>query len=368
MRNCTTAFAATLVASTAIADVLQYEIPIEKFGYLWQLGIPGEESLNSESCVPTSWTNALVYLQNQYETELNGLEMLPSGFEGWTQTVLTLRSAPYMNTNGDEFNPDGTTGYYQVTGIESYVNMVGAAPPTASFQGLSSTAGFTVPPPEDEVFPSWVLEATPTFGQLHRWLEAGEAVVVDIIYMPIDDGIQGHALVLTGLYWDDSNDDNIIQRGEANLWVVDPMDPSESYGADGMQAAGPTKKTFIEVWQDPDDTGPFAGCLQYEYQQYGANQPPSWTGIPFTGQYNIAGGVIQGAGGLNIVGAPLGSCCLSTGCVALTETQCSQVAGNWTLAGSCDDCSELCLGDTDNNGTINIDDLLIVIENWGSCP
>ena len=35
---------------------------------------------------------------------------------------------------------------------------------------------------------------------------------------------------------------------------------------------------------------------------------------------------------------------------------------------SCDDCAPACAGDTDNDGTVGIEDLLIVIERWGFCP
>ena len=64
-----------------------------------------------------------------------------------------------------------------------------------------------------------------------------------------------------------------------------------------------------------------------------------------------------------------GACCVSSGCHALTEDACAGMGGTWLGEdSSCDDCAPACAGDTDNDGTVGIEDLLIVIERWGFCP
>ena len=66
-----------------------------------------------------------------------------------------------------------------------------------------------------------------------------------------------------------------------------------------------------------------------------------------------------------------GACCVTSGCDVVEETMCTNFGGTWTEAGSCDDCvtpPETCDADLDNNGEVNIDDLLLLIGAWGVCP
>ena len=64
-----------------------------------------------------------------------------------------------------------------------------------------------------------------------------------------------------------------------------------------------------------------------------------------------------------------GACCTSSGCFDGTDEQCTAAGGTWLGEGGlCDDCPATCAGDTDGNGVVNIEDLLIVIGDWGVCP
>ena len=63
-----------------------------------------------------------------------------------------------------------------------------------------------------------------------------------------------------------------------------------------------------------------------------------------------------------------GACCASSGCSIVTEDQCTGFGGTWTEGGSCDDCPPSCSSDSDNDGDVDIYDLLFVIEVWGVCP
>ncbi len=338
----------------------------EDYGYVWQLALSANHQLDGESCLPTSWTNSMVYLQHEHAAELNGVQLVQSGFSGWTKTVLMLRSSEFMNTSF----PEGTSGYYQVTGLENYLNSTGAGPLATNMQGMISAAGY-VPLSDGEEYPGWLLQCKPTFGQLHNWLKSGAVVVVDIIYANsgADDGhIGGHAAALVGLHWVDSNGDGIIDQDEnATLNIIDPMDPSQSYGPKGAQAIGPAKLTEVSVWQSTDPET--AGYLLFSYQQYGGGYPVDWLGVPYDPTaYGTASGVVGGAGATFIIGGPAGSCCLVTGCDAITQDTCNTLGGTWTVDGSCDDCPEYCAGDTNNDGFVNLDDLLRLISNWGVCP
>ena len=87
-----------------------------------------------------------------------------------------------------------------------------------------------------------------------------------------------------------------------------------------------------------------------------------------------AGGTWQGIGS-NCENAdcppaePTGACCVSSGCVANNNDDCTALGGTWLgEGGSCDDCPASCMGDTDSNGVVNIEDLLNMIGSWGACP
>ena len=65
---------------------------------------------------------------------------------------------------------------------------------------------------------------------------------------------------------------------------------------------------------------------------------------------------------------PTGACCVSSGCHALTETACTGMGGTWLGAdATCDDCAPTCQGDANADGTVDVFDLLKVIDGWGLC-
>ena len=64
-----------------------------------------------------------------------------------------------------------------------------------------------------------------------------------------------------------------------------------------------------------------------------------------------------------------GACCVTSGCSAITETECTELGGTWLGEdGSCDDCAATCQGDANADGVVDVFDLLKVIEGWGTCP
>jgi parallel beta-helix repeat protein len=68
--------------------------------------------------------------------------------------------------------------------------------------------------------------------------------------------------------------------------------------------------------------------------------------------------------------APRGPCCVGTGCMTITQARCDEGSGTWLgdVLWSCDDCPASCMGDTDGNGVVNIEDLLNMMGSWGACP
>ena len=65
---------------------------------------------------------------------------------------------------------------------------------------------------------------------------------------------------------------------------------------------------------------------------------------------------------------PTGACCVSSGCHAVTEIACTGMGGTWLGAdATCDDCAPTCQGDANADGTVDVFDLLKVIDGWGLC-
>ena len=66
-----------------------------------------------------------------------------------------------------------------------------------------------------------------------------------------------------------------------------------------------------------------------------------------------------------------GACCVASGCVEVTMAECFAAPGIY--AGdetACDgtECPGTCYGDVNEDGSVNVNDLLIVIAAWGPCP
>ena len=67
----------------------------------------------------------------------------------------------------------------------------------------------------------------------------------------------------------------------------------------------------------------------------------------------------------------LGACCINGGCVSSTAEGCFAGGGSYAGDGvACEDanCPTYCHGDTNQDGTVNMVDLLTVIADWGICP
>jgi len=244
---------------------LYYLNEIENYGYLWQLGL-SEPLLADESCVPTSFTNSMVFLQTEYEAELDGIRLVEEGYAGWTQAAETLRSEPLMDTRPRGEDPSGTQAAGEIRGILGYLESKGASPP------LTKLYAMALPVLVDGVpgLPDWIDLSPPTLAAIYNQLVEGAVLVVNISYGIVGPDVvpEGHALAIVGVDWVDSNGDGVVDKSEnAKLVVVDPLDSSENYGGSPPIATGPVKKTLIHVWDDE------SGRLAYSYFQYQGDSP-----------------------------------------------------------------------------------------------
>ncbi len=70
-------------------------------------------------------------------------------------------------------------------------------------------------------------------------------------------------------------------------------------------------------------------------------------------------------------GAARGACCIGDSCITATADDCFDASGSYAGDGvSCteDPCGEPCLGDVDGNGSVDVIDILTVLNSWGGCP
>lgn len=63
-----------------------------------------------------------------------------------------------------------------------------------------------------------------------------------------------------------------------------------------------------------------------------------------------------------------GACCINGGCLMLTPDECDSVHGQLN-DGACGDvqCAPWCEGDIDGDGMVGVNDILILLANWGPC-
>ncbi len=84
-----------------------------------------------------------------------------------------------------------------------------------------------------------------------------------------------------------------------------------------------------------------------------------------------AGGLWLGGGACSDcpIVDPTGACCMNLGCATMAESDCFGVGGTWLGAGSdCVACPPPCPADINNDGFVNITEILTVIGAFGPCP
>ena len=252
---------AALVALLSVATPLQaslvWDAQASDYGYLWQYSVA--PPIGSQACGPTSITNAFTFLQNTQGGKI-GNQLTGDDYADWLNAANALAN-DYMQTGGTDkpLAERGTTNGHLTTGMQQYAqhwHEQNSDQAKIQFNGVSfGDKRYDPEHPEKGTFPDWVKllpNQGPTIEQLYEMLAGGAGVVMGMNPGPIG----GHIVTLAGMDWDDINGDGIVDRGEATLSIIDPLDPSsyyentepEPYGADRLQ---PQKAalTTLDVWQ-----------------------------------------------------------------------------------------------------------------------
>lgn len=231
------------------------------FSWLDQYSLTNAPNGNiaSQACVPTSAVNALTYLQNvapgYFGTNLTG-----TNYDSWLNTGYTLASPSYLNTT-----TNGTMLYRLPYALNNYI-ITNKGFSNVTFSGQFATNNEWISPYDR---PTNVAAVNPTTAFLTNALSLGSAVMFSIEYYGTNNG---HEMTLTGLRWDDTNANGIIEFEEnARLFFIDPLDSSTNYSPD--TPTSPAKFSEGQIWYEPTNSS-----LRLTYEQYAG-------GLPYTNSY-----------------------------------------------------------------------------------
>ena len=193
--------------------------------------------------------------------------------------------------------------------------------------------------------------------------------------------------------WGSNDDGNSVPAGETFVQVAAGYDHAIGLRADGTAIAWrnndlgqcnvPAGETFVQVAAgvgfsiglalDSDGDGVTDGADVFP------NDPNEWADSDNDGVGDNADAFpndpnewadSDGDGmGDNEDSGIVGACCVSSGCHKVADYTCTALGGTWLGEGAlCDDCPASCMGDTDDNGVVDIEDLLNMMGSWGACP
>ena len=216
-------------------------------------------NIGSQACVPTSAVNALTYLQNvapgYFGTNLTG-----TNYDSWLSAGYTLASPSYLNTT-----TNGTMLYRLPYALNNYI-ITNKGFSNVMFSGQFATNNGWESPYDR---PTNVAAVNPTTAFLTNALSLGSAVMFSIEYFGTNNG---HEMTLTGLRWDDTNANGIIEFEEnARLFFIDPLDSSTNYSPE--TPTGPAKFSEGQIWYEPTNSS-----LRLTYEQY-------TNGLPYESGY-----------------------------------------------------------------------------------
>jgi hypothetical protein len=156
-------------------------------------------------CAPAATINSFVYLSS-----LTGNNNLMGGTGSWVGAIGKISGAQYMNTDAT-----GTTVTNFIDGKVNYINLF--SPNTFYFEGQTKLYGGA------QNYP-WLQNANPTGEYLYSMLSMGQDVEIGIWPSGTYENYIGHMLTLTGVSWNDANNNNIYDG--ADTFFISVIDPN----------------------------------------------------------------------------------------------------------------------------------------------
>jgi len=202
-----------LCTAYAQGSLIQNRLNFNDFGLVWNTdtGLPGGNSVNW--CAPTATINSFRFLENSnpgiYGTSLTG-----EGAE-----IFASRNAlkGLMQSNAG-----GTTDQ---NWWEGKIKWIEERKPGVTVYGgmVDSSIDFST-----WNYNQWLLPGLPTWGWL--WTQLADKEDVELKIVPISG--DPHALTLTGLYFQDTNGNDVWDTGETRgINYLDPNNPTQPFSA-----------------------------------------------------------------------------------------------------------------------------------------
>ena len=191
--------------------------------------------------------------------------------------------------------------------------------------------------------------ASTSFGQV-------EVLLVDQCCGPMNTSYVNEVLTF----------DHSANYGYAEWYITVPSDTWVSFDFDWND-----EYYGVAIFDSGTGGSSVFSVIQYEWEI--KNQPDAWSGSFFLpqGTYVVQFNECEGVIDFGFEPESEGSCCVNSGCTLTKETACNELGGAWAENGSCDDCEPVaddCPADVDGDGSIGFSDILIILNDWGTCP
>lgn len=171
----------------------------------WDPGLYGslkQEDTNcpNVSCGPTAAVNSFVFLQNKYP-DIYRNRLTGNSYQDWIDTANLLIGPDYMDMECCSGTKGGTPASNFVSGKMKYFDAFAPGTTTIHFQ------------------------EQPTWQFLLEELKRGQDIEILLgIYETGTGRVDGHYVTVTGIKFDDINNNNTIDGEEASVFFVDPLD------------------------------------------------------------------------------------------------------------------------------------------------
>ena len=200
-------------------------IPVESYGLLPQL-----QWNNGEACVPVAITNALAGMAAYYKEP----RLLLTGADSHDQLLNTYRRLALDLNTGSSIGTDekgileGMPKFLDSQGLNNIISWNPQSGSTASDQlFINLIAAFAKGP---------------------------------VVFFDEYDGEGGHALTAAQLEFNDANNNMRLDKGEARITVIDPLNPAkdEEYTPKNLDVTGLTDDEKLQRWNETIQAGPNA--------------------------------------------------------------------------------------------------------------
>jgi hypothetical protein len=253
-----------MILNSRADTFLQASLPVSEFGYVDQYAPTITAKYSGEACVPTSQTNALIYLQNTQSSYLGSALTAGTTYSNDTSTVLNLGTA------------DGTTianGTYYVAGAIGLHNYLTSTAPTLT---ITQNAYYST-----DLYgsygsvPSYISFQDTGANSMYTALANGSGLYLGLSYSNSSGTLTsgGHSILVEGINWDST-----LHTG--TLSFIDPLDPgansaSVTGGYSNGVAISPVATTGTIVVDPSNPNLLLLSYRQYESSYYANGLPPS---------------------------------------------------------------------------------------------